>query len=86
MLKFDNKLLTKEMITALKEVREKSSEGKSAPASEIKSSLTNLYSENLVEPTSIEVRGEKVPGVEITQFGWEVLKHLDEEKPGDPKQ
>ncbi|MEO5647235.1 MAG: hypothetical protein ABIQ56_02670 [Chitinophagaceae bacterium] len=70
------------MITALKEIREKQDSGQPLIASEIKTSLTNLYSENLIEPTTIDVNGEKVPSCEITQFGTEVLKQLDEEGQG----
>ena len=82
MIQIDNLTLTKEMIQALKEVRTLSESGKPFSADDVKCPLTNLYSENLVKPVPIELNGEKVMGVAITDFGKEVLKKIDE----DPKE
>ena len=82
MLKFENKILTKEMIQGLQEIRKIHDSGKPVIASEVKASLTNLYSENLIEPNKVDINGESVQVCEITQFGWEVIKHLDNDKQG----
>lgn len=73
----EKRLLTKEMIAALKQVRSLQESGNPFSVETIKQPLTNLYSENLIEPTTVEIDGNKVTSCEITNFGWEVLKKLD---------
>jgi hypothetical protein len=80
MIKIDNKVLTKEMVQALQMVRELQESGKEFSTDDIKLPLTNLYSENLVEPVTIERNGEHLMSCVITDFGWAVLKKIDEDK------
>ncbi len=77
MIEKEKRLLNKEMIAALKEVRILQESAQPFSVDAIKHPLANLYSENLLEPTTVDLDGNKVSSCEITSFGWEVLKQLD---------
>ncbi len=79
MIKIDNTVITKEIIEALKEVRDLQNSGRPFSTEEIKKPLTNLYSQNLVEPSTVELEGQKLMTCKITDFGWDVLKKIDED-------
>ena len=75
----DNLHLSKEMIKGLKAIRKLRESGSLLCIDDVDIPLTQLYSENLVEPKTIEVDGKKVMSCVITEFGENILKQIDEE-------